>query len=120
MREWYTLRFHDDGSKRWDVHSFGLATFFFGVQIIQSDDAISLDQRPFDFDTLMKLDGADWLTKPQGDPRRLTPLPCGNAYEAELASELPLLGIDLVKAEKQYSFKFRTVLGQFSHLTSWT
>ena len=116
----HSLRFYPDGKKRWDMHAFGLATLFFGIRIIRSDDAISIDQHPFDFDMLMKLDGADWLLKPRGDPRKMVPLPTGSAYEAELAAEQPLIGADLFAAEQHYGFKFQTVLGQFLHLTSWT
>ena len=116
----HTLRFNPDGSKRWIIHDYGLATYFFGIRIVQSTDAITIDQRPFTRATLAEVFGPNWEVQPPGPSKHKTPLPAGSAYEAKLAGEIPASPSELRSLEHRYGYKYRTILGKFSQLSSWT
>jgi hypothetical protein len=97
-----------------------LATYFFGIRIIQSVDAITLDQRPFARATLADVFGAGWDDQSPGPDKHAIPLPAGTAYEARLASETPASPAELRAFEIKFGYNFRTLLGKFMQLTSWT
>jgi hypothetical protein len=114
------LRFRSTGEKRWEIHDYGLATYFFGIRILQSVDAITIDQRPFSRATLAEVFGTGWEKQPPSVGKHLVPLPAGSAYEARLAGETPASPAELKALEQKFGFKFRTILGKFMQLTSWT
>jgi hypothetical protein len=45
----------------WKMHDKGLASFFFGIKICQSDDGVSIDQSPY---AQIVPAGSDYKTKP--------------------------------------------------------
>jgi hypothetical protein len=87
-----------------------LATYFFGFHIIQSVDAITLDQRPFAHATLGEVFGAGWDDQPPGPDKHAIPLPAGTAYEGRLTSETPASPAELRAFEIKFVYKFRTLL----------
>ena len=46
----------------WKMHDKGLASFFFGIRICQSDDGISIDQAPYATEIVASVLGRDWAT----------------------------------------------------------
>jgi hypothetical protein len=113
------LRFKADGAKRWEIHDHGLATYFFGIWIVQSVDAITINQRPFArASTLGDVFGAGWDKQPPGPDKHVIPLPAGTAYEARLTGETPASPAELRALETKFGYKFRTLLGKFMQLTS--
>jgi hypothetical protein len=113
------LQFNKDSSKRWNIHDYGLATYFFGIDIIQSMDAIT-NQRPFSRSVITEMFGVSWESQETGASKHAIPLPAGTAYEARLAGEIPASPAKLKDLEIKFGYKFRTLLGKFMQLTSWT
>jgi hypothetical protein len=114
------LQAHADGSPRWTIHDYGLATYYFGIRIVQTADAITMDQRPFSYSVLTDLFGSQWTTQSTTPGKHTIPLPAGTAFEARLAGETPASPKELATLEHKFGFKFRTLLGKFMQLSSWT
>jgi hypothetical protein len=61
----------------WKMHDKGLASFFFGIRICQSDDGISIDQSPYAREIVGSVLGKDWDTKLKPGTKHSIPLPAG-------------------------------------------
>jgi hypothetical protein len=104
----------------WTMHDKGLASFFFGIRICQSDDGISMDQTPYAREIVYTVLGKDWDTKLKSGTKHSIPLPAGTEFEASLVTETPFDLNTLTAAELKYGFRFRSILCGFMHLGLWT
>jgi hypothetical protein len=107
-------------STGWKIHNKGLASFFFGICICQSDVKVSIDQTPYAREIMASVLGKDWNTKLKSGVKHSSPLPAGTKFEASLVTETPFDVHALSAAEQKYGFKFRSILCGFMHLGSWT
>jgi hypothetical protein len=104
----------------WSMHDKGIASFFFGIRICQSDAGISIDQAPQAKEIVASVLGKDWETKHKPGSKHSIPLPAGTAFEATLVNEVPFDIKALTSAELKYGFKFRSILCGLMHLGLWT
>jgi hypothetical protein len=104
----------------WKMHDKGLASFFFGIRISQSDDGISIDQSPYARELVGSVLGKDWDTKLQSGTKHSIPLPAGSEFEASLVTETPFDVQALSAAEQKFGFQYRSILCGFMHLGLWT
>jgi hypothetical protein len=104
----------------WKMHDKGLASFFFGIRICQSDDGISIDQAPYATEVVASVLGKDWSTGLKTGLKHSIPLPAGSEYEAALVNKTPFDAPSLAAAELKYGFKYRSILCGFMHLGLWT
>lgn len=86
-----------EGEARWKIHDYGLATMFYGIRIVRSDDAITMDQRLFASSLVASVLGDSWLSQLVPSGKHKTPLPTGSAFEAKMAGEIPLTAPELLK-----------------------
>jgi hypothetical protein len=90
---------------------------YLNLRIIQSPDAISIDQTEHIQSKIL----SDWF-QDDGDPLRTTDTPfrTDNEFERDLAEALPASQTELVELSKQYGGDYRTHMGKFSHVKEWT
>jgi hypothetical protein len=101
----------------WKMHDLGLASFFFGIRICQSDEGVSIDQASYAKEIVTSVLGKDWDTKLKPGSKHSIPLPAGTVFEATLVNETPFDAKALWSlAELKYGFKFRSILCGLMHL----
>jgi hypothetical protein len=88
----------------WTMHDKGLASFFLGIRIRQSDDGISIDQAPQAKEVDASVLGKDWETRLKPGFKHSIPLPAGTAFKATLVNETPFDIKALSVAEQKYGF----------------
>ena len=105
----------------WKMHDKGLASFFFGIRIHQSDDGIFIDQAPYATEIVAPVLRKDWATRLKPGVKHSIPLPAGTEYEASLATETNIFDLPaLIAAGQKCGFKYRSILCYFMHLGLWT
>jgi hypothetical protein len=86
----------------WKMHDKGLASFFFGIRICQSDDGISIDQAPCATEVVASVLGKDWSTRLKTGLKHSIPLPAGSEHEAALlVNKTPFDALSSVQTASQ-------------------
>jgi hypothetical protein len=65
----------------WEMHDKGLASFFFGIRICQTDDGVSINQEaPYELLVVATVLGKDWATHLKLGTKHSIPLPAAGIY----------------------------------------
>jgi hypothetical protein len=104
----------------WTMYDKGLASFFFGIRICQSDDGISINQASYAKEIVASVFGKDWETKLQPGSKHSIPFPAGTAFEASLVNKVPFDVKGLLAAKRKCGFIYRSILCGLMHLGLWT